>query len=301
MNKIDQQMNLIKIETRLSHALLRSSHDFIRSAVKYANLDDEDYLKFSILHLTSAIELLLKSRLAEEHWSLVFANPDKATVSNLQTGDFISVDIDTSQKRLKNICKIEISDPDKELIQNLKKIRNKIVHFHIDINRNSIKGLTAHSLNTYVEFYNSNIAPNWEDYSVFGYELSQMLTEFKEFVESRMETLSTILNQSNRPKTNYFGECQGCLQDAIILTPENKLKCLFCGDVGEIVDIAELLSEDESVDICPSCGIKSYIVTSIKNDQKNFECIICGHFDEKPQVWRDLNGSKLPHLRNFGN
>jgi hypothetical protein len=301
MNKIDQQMNRMKIETRLSHALLSNSHDFIRSAVKYANEDDKDSFKFAIIHLTSALELLLKSRLAEEHWSLIFINPDKATVPNLQIGNFISVDIDTAQKRLRNICNIELSNSDKELIKNLQKIRNKIIHFHIEINRNSIKGLTAHSLNTYIKFYNSNIAPNWEEYSVFGYELSQKLTEFKEFVESRMETLSSALNKSNRPKTNYFRECQYCLQDSIILNKENKLECLFCGDAVDIVDISEIISEDGSADICPSCGIKSYIVASIKNDQKNFECIICGHFEEKPHVWLDLNGNKLPHLRTFDN
>ena len=96
--------------------------------------------------------------MAEEHWSLVFADPDKATVANLQTGDFLSVDIDTSIKRLKNIIDIELSTKDRSLIKKLKEVRNKIIHFHIDINKNTIKVIAAQSLNTYIEFYNNNIA-----------------------------------------------------------------------------------------------------------------------------------------------
>ncbi|GAH41122.1 unnamed protein product, partial [marine sediment metagenome] len=70
MNQIEQIRDRIKIETRLSHSLLKSSHDFIRSAVNYAKENDENSWKFAVLHLASALELLFKSRLAEEHWSL---------------------------------------------------------------------------------------------------------------------------------------------------------------------------------------------------------------------------------------
>lgn len=299
MEKIVNIRNRIKIETRLSHSLLRSSHDFVQSAVKYANEDDENSWTFAIIHLTSAIELLFKSRLAEEHWSFVFANLDKATVENLQTGNFLSVDIDTSIKRLKNIINIELSNKDISLIIKLREIRNKVIHFHIDISKNSIKGITAQSLNTYVEFYNTNIAPNWEDYSVFGYELSQMLYKFKDFVDSRMESLLTTLKNSNRPKTNYFWECPKCLQDAIIFTQENILKCTFCGDSRDIAEVAELYSQDKTVRNCSSCKVKSFIVTSINNDKKNFECLICGHYIGQPQKWIDIDGNSKPHLRNF--
>lgn len=294
-------MNRIEIETKLSHALLRSSHDFIQSAVRYANEDDENSWRFAILHLATSIELLLKSKLAEEHWSLVFANPDKASINNLQTGDFQSVDIDTLQKRLKNISRIELSNRDKDFIRKLKGIRNKLIHFHINISRNSITSITAQSLNTYIEFHYKNIAPNWVDYSAFGYEISQKLTDFKEFVKTRIGSLSTKLNSSNRPKTHYFWECPQCLQDAIIFTEENNLKCLFCGDIQDLLDIAEFYSEDESVHHCPLCDTKSYVVSSIKNDQKNSECLICGFFEGTPKKWIDIDGNTLPHLRTFEN
>lgn len=292
-------MSHIPIEIKLSHALLKGSHEFVQSAVKYANDNEEISWRFAALHLASSIELLLKSKLAEEHWSLVFANPDKASIDNLQTGDFQSVDIATLQKRLNNICGIELPNRDKELIKKLRKIRNKIIHFHITISKNSIKSITAESLNTYIEFHNKHIAPNWVDYSDIGYELSQKLTEFREFLTTRLGSLSNVLSNSNRPKTNYFWECARCLQDATVCIDDNNVKCLFCGEVQDIADLAEFYSENEIVESCPSCGIQSYVVTSTKNDKKNLECIICGSFVGSPQQWANIDGNQLPHIRTF--
>jgi hypothetical protein len=296
-----QKMTCTDIETKLSHALLRSSHDFIQSAVKYANEADGTSWKFAVLHLASSIELLLKSKLAEEHWSLVFANPDKASIDNLQTGEFQSVDIDTLLKRLKGVDRIRLSDRDTTFIKKLKSIRNKIIHFHININENTIASLTAQGLNTYIEFHDRNIAPNWVEYSTFGHELSRKLIEFKGFVKTRMGELSAKLDSSHRPKTNYFWECSQCLQDATVFTEEMKLKCLFCGHSTDIVEMAELLSDDQMVRHCPSCNTKSYIVTSVKEDQTNSECLICGYFVGSPQRFIDLNNNILPHLRSFEN
>jgi hypothetical protein len=39
-------------------------------------------LKYAVLHLQAAREVLLKVRLIREHWTLVFKNPDKATLVN---------------------------------------------------------------------------------------------------------------------------------------------------------------------------------------------------------------------------
>ena len=114
-----------------------------------------------------------------------------------------------------------------------------------------------------------------------------------------MGALSAILNSSYRPKTNYFWECSQCLQDARVFTEDEKLKCLFCGHSADIVDMAELWSEDENVRQCPSCNTKSYIVTSVEEDQTSSECLICGYFEGTPQRFTDLDNNVLPHLRNF--
>lgn len=268
-----------RIETRLSHALLDSSVDFIKSAVESIDQGEEDLFKFAVLHITIAFELLFKSCLAEEHWSLVFSNLEKASLKSLQGGNFQGIDFDNAQKRIQNISNIALSSEEKDLLTNLKKVRNRITHFHIKLNKFEIKVLAAKSINAYIDFFNANIAPNWEGYEVFGYELAQKLSEFEEFVKSRVESLQEKLQQSKKPMSSYFKECGHCYQNIFILeNNDTQIKCLFCGKSWSLDQDIKSLSDDESVGICPICKCRSLIVTSIEDNNKNFECVICGHF-----------------------
>jgi hypothetical protein len=52
--------------------------DYLKSAAEH--LRDEPTardLKYAVLHLHSAVEVLLKVRLMREHWSLIFSNTGK--------------------------------------------------------------------------------------------------------------------------------------------------------------------------------------------------------------------------------
>ena len=49
-------------------------------------------LKEAVLHLGNGIELLVKARLAREHWSLIFSNTDQASYDKLTDAEFTSVD-----------------------------------------------------------------------------------------------------------------------------------------------------------------------------------------------------------------
>src|SRR4051812_44192212 len=47
--------------------------------------------KYSVIHFSSGIELLLKARLLHEHWSLVVVKPGEITKQQFLSGDFESV------------------------------------------------------------------------------------------------------------------------------------------------------------------------------------------------------------------
>ncbi len=79
-----------------------------------------------IINLATAFELLVKFRLEDEHWSLMFSDINKAEKSKLENGNFISVDIETGVLRLKRICGLDYN------FKNLRKIcnyRNCLVHY----------------------------------------------------------------------------------------------------------------------------------------------------------------------------
>ena len=51
-------------------------------------------LRYAALHLSTAIETILKARLAREHWVLVVSDVNPARSTSYHTGDSQSVTID---------------------------------------------------------------------------------------------------------------------------------------------------------------------------------------------------------------
>jgi len=47
--------------------------------------------RYSLIHLCSGLELLIKARLAHEHWSLVLEKPGTKSLAEVEQGDFKSV------------------------------------------------------------------------------------------------------------------------------------------------------------------------------------------------------------------
>jgi hypothetical protein len=285
-----------KMNKEIAQSLLSNAHNFISSATDYAKSNDSKDWKYAILSLAAGIELVLKARLALEHWALLFEKVDSASAGKLKAGDFNSINFESSIIRLENISNICLSKSLKKNFENIRKIRNKINHYHFDVNKFDVKSLVATGIKGFIEFYNKFLVKSAIGDASFGYGLCNILLEFKEFVSARMDSLRPQLEVSKRPRTWYFYECPYCLQDATVLV-ENQAKCLFCGHENFFKDIAELISINGRVEVCPSCKKESVILHRSEKDYEYWECIICGFFKGAPQTWVDLDGKQLPHLR----
>lgn len=89
------------MDNQIQFTLLENSLDFILTGVK--DLSGEPTprdLKYSALHLSAGVELLLKARLEKQDWSLVFKDVNKANEDAYKTGEFKSVGWQTSITRL---------------------------------------------------------------------------------------------------------------------------------------------------------------------------------------------------------
>jgi hypothetical protein len=54
--------------------------DYLKSVIEHLrDKPDQRNLKYAVLHLQAAVEVLLKARLIREHWSLVFEKPSAAS------------------------------------------------------------------------------------------------------------------------------------------------------------------------------------------------------------------------------
>lgn len=59
------------------------------------------------MNLANCLELIVKYRLEQEHWTLIFSDLNKAKYLDYLEGDFVSVDVKSEIFRLKNIYEME--------------------------------------------------------------------------------------------------------------------------------------------------------------------------------------------------
>lgn len=97
-------------------------------------LSEEQRLKYSTVELFQGIELLLKARLVQEHWSLILGDPGKFAekkdaYETYAAGDFVSVAYNAARDRLKAYCSVDIGRPADTAFGALRQLRNRYVHF----------------------------------------------------------------------------------------------------------------------------------------------------------------------------
>src|SRR6266700_2825820 len=99
----------VAMADELKLSLVENAEDFLSEAVKYAKAASARDWKYATLHLWTALELLLKAVLENEHWSLLFEDVNKASRKTLAEGDFQTVRFDTALERIRGIVGITVS------------------------------------------------------------------------------------------------------------------------------------------------------------------------------------------------
>ncbi|MEU6211847.1 hypothetical protein ABZ891_18315 [Streptomyces sp. NPDC047023] len=114
----------------LSYPAVRNGLDFLRSVVEHLDGPDPGprAVKFAVVHLQAATEILLKAGLASLDWKLVFADPDQADETAYKAGDFISIGASKAIALLKKEG-VVIANREKKEIERLAVQRNKLAHF----------------------------------------------------------------------------------------------------------------------------------------------------------------------------
>lgn len=142
-------------------------------------------VKRSIKQLICAWELLMKYRLQQEDWRLIFADSSKATTAALQSGNFKSVYYDEAIKRL---AKYNVSLP----FTNLKKLhrfRNQIEHYEINAPLQEVLATLLPAIDELEMFFTKFIWSASEKQKAVS-RGSQMLYELTETKNSLLKLLS---------------------------------------------------------------------------------------------------------------
>jgi hypothetical protein len=116
----------------LSRDLTENGLAFLRRAVgeMSARTVTLRKLSFAVVDLAAAVEVLIKARLVREHWTLICADPDKATAALVLAGTFKTVALEQAVKRLDSVAGVPMtgSGYDKR-VDEIARLRNRAIHF----------------------------------------------------------------------------------------------------------------------------------------------------------------------------
>ncbi len=159
--------------------------DFLNSAVGQLVDGEEDHsLKYAVLHLQAAVEILFKVRLVDEHWSLVFKNPGAADRESYERGDFESCGTDATIERLQKIVGVDVPEKARSRLKKLARYRNQLQHY--GANRESahaVKAVAAEVLDFLLVFLEDWLGPSPE---------SEEFDKYHEILEDVRENLTSI-------------------------------------------------------------------------------------------------------------
>jgi primosomal protein N' len=259
----------------LELTLIKNAEDFLVEAVKYAKAASSRDWKYAVLHLWTALELLLKALLEEEHWSLLFEDVHKASRKKLSEGGFHTVRFDTALDRIRGIAEVELEEKDLRYLKQLRELRNRAIHFTLKLNVEQAKSLVARGISVFLTLEQQHLHET-PDKSL-EYEINQTLRDFHKYVDERLRTLEPELKSSDQPH-RWFRMCRECTQETLVLGDEGVV-CLFCGNELDFVDLAE--HSEGSLGPCPECddGILAFVL--LNNDEGRVICPKCGFETEE--------------------
>jgi hypothetical protein len=260
----------MKTQQHIDSGLADSAFDFLEKAILETTTKEGKHYKFAVLDLFTAVELMLKERLVQEHWTFVFQDLDQATENRYHTGDFKSVDFASSLKRLNNISSVKFPDDHTKHLESLKKLRNRVQHFHAPITADIAIPHLANVTNVLLRFVESQLPKVLYAKRDQIKEIYIAISSFEEYIRIRMKAIKGKLT-----KYVELVSCPQCEQTTLGLGLENP-HCLFCNYTNNPWDAMVDAIGDAIVGVCNKCGGNMGVYDHIDGGEVGV-CFCCGY------------------------
>ncbi|UNZ18509.1 hypothetical protein [Streptomyces sp. 891-h] len=197
-------------------------------------------LKYAILHLQAAAEVLVKYRLQLEHWSLVFKDPGMAKKEDLASGELSSCTLSEAGERLRRIVGLALDEKALRELQQLGRSRNKLQHWGLSAPARAVEAQAAKVLDFLVRFLDEHLFPilKPEELSLIEWDMGRIrmgLTQIQSFVSQRMKRLNAELKEF----TDRTVECPDCGQWTLVVGG-SIISCRFCSVERDASAAAEI-------------------------------------------------------------
>lgn len=249
------------------NSLVENGLDFLFKAISEIN----DQPKYSVIHFYAAVELFVKARLMDEHWSLVVTKRQDPDKNKFFSGDFQSVSLEEAANRLKKIVGSGLSQAELDAFKDVAKHRNKMVHFfheaHSEKENNKVRyGIVKEQLKAWY-FLHQLLTVKWKDvFHSWNTEIAKLDTALRKLHEFLQVVFDNLSEEIKTQKQNgvHFEECPSCGFESQTHDTDNKIiyesSCLVCGLLEkslciECSDCNQLvIFKEEGVSDCESCG-----------------------------------------------
>lgn len=272
--------------------LLDNGLDYIYEAIEpilVTSRSSQHSWKYSVLHIYSGIELLLKERLRQEHWSLIFQDINSANPKRLENGDFISVYHDELVRRLQGIANVPINDVP---IKKLRDLRNRFEHFEVNIALNECQEIVAAALDEIIKFLDNNSEIISKDEQREKFELIKSIAvRFGVYREQRLRKFKEAIKGITETNSGLIVFCPDChsFSFAVFKDDEKECKCFVCDKKYRKDDYLNHIREDEEYcrsgeslfpyepydKVCPSCKKETRVRYNISDEVTLYCCLNC--------------------------
>ncbi|MFB7191620.1 serine/arginine repetitive matrix protein 1 [Streptomyces sp. NPDC056230] len=253
---------------------VRNGLDYLASVVEH--LDETEFevtprdVKYAVLHLQAAVEVLFKARLLAEHWTLVFTHPGEANRKALEEATLNSVSTDKAIVRLRNIVGVPITDKEQRALTKLTEDRNKLQHFGLTHNARAVEARAGAVLDFLIRFIEDQLLPYLDEPEAKETErslagLREGLNNINSYVRERMNRIGGELKAEGVEHRTI--ECVSCQEMALVVQPRtasglpgawgDRATCRFCSTSWPPEGLHLHFRGGpywEQAAICPMCG-----------------------------------------------
>lgn len=249
--------------------LMESAFDFLIRAVD----EIESRPKYSVIHFSTAIELLLKARLMNEHWSLLVERTSEADLQMFLAGNCKTVSQSEAARRLIKVCNEPLP---KDALQQFEKIaahRNRMIHFFHEAGNGEVESKLTEEIfreQCLGWYYLERLLAQWQeqfaDFSGSIWRMRAAMRQNRSFLSIAFERLREKIKEDAQGGAT-FEVCSGCGYESA----EGKaLSNLIFERECRICALSETYFETD----CPAgCGAKVRVLADFASERA---CSTCG-------------------------
>jgi len=265
--------------------------DVVRNAFDFMgrSIDElEKHPKYSVIHFYSAIELFVKARLLEEHWTQIVAKPEHADKAKFQRGDFQSVGLKEANERLAKVADDGLLDEELRCFDGLRQVRNQMVHFAHSAQgdgeeaRKEMERIVADHAKGW--FYLHRLltgrwSKHFSDYEKAAQEMDGRMRKQTKYLEQKFRLLAEEI-EAAKAAGSHFMSCPSCGFESFEAGEPVWVgmgRCLVCELTAPAVTLPCVNEEcgraillTDSYDHCAACG-EEYSPEGVENvlDENN--------------------------------